>query len=347
MQKNFVQFSWITIGAVYLLILVGGIVRSTGSGMGCPDWPKCFGRLVPPTHVSELPENYKEIYAQKRKEKNLRLVGFLKVIGMHQAAERVQKDESIYIEEDFNVQKTWIEYLNRLLGVLVGLLILVTFFASLSYLKNQPTITFLAFFAFVLVVFQGWIGSIVVSTNLLEGMVTLHMFLAIIQVLLMTYNVHLAQNTRKTISYFPNNTVSSSTKILLLITIVLSLGQVLLGTQVREQIDSIAREIATRSQWIEKLDYRFYIHRSYSLVLLGLSVFLLYRLKKEKTFNYIKTPYLLLLATIGIAIVTGATMAYFSVPAFLQPLHLILAVIMMGLEWQIWLRIKNSLFLNK
>lgn len=176
MRKNFVQFSWVTILAVYLLILVGGIVRSTGSGMGCPDWPKCFGKIVPPTDIRELPENYKEIYAQKRKEKNLRLVGFLKSIGMKDAAQRVQNDETIYIEEDFNVQKTWIEYLNRLLGVLIGLLIFVTFITSLSYLKTKPIVSILSFVALLLVGFQGWIGSIVVSTNLLEGMITLHMF---------------------------------------------------------------------------------------------------------------------------------------------------------------------------
>jgi cytochrome c oxidase assembly protein subunit 15 len=341
MQKFFIRFSWITILAIYLLILAGGIVRSTGSGMGCPDWPKCFGEYIPPTRLEQLPANYKEIYAEKRREKNLRLVGFLKAIGMREAAERVQNDESIYIEEDFDVTKTWIEFLNRLLGVLIGLMIFVNFIASLSYRKTKPLVPVLSFLAIILVGFQGWIGSIVVSTNLLEGMITLHMFLAIVQVLLMAFTAEIA---RKTYSQEPQGTLQISKNLwaLLWITMLLSFGQVLLGTQVREQIDAVAREIGNRSAWVEKLDYRFYVHRSYSLLLLALNVFLLFKLRKitQEYFVKIRFLYQMLIAVLLLSILSGAIMAYFAVPAFAQPIHLALAAAMMGLEWQIFLRLR-------
>lgn len=110
----------VTVIAVYLLILAGGIVRSTGSGMGCPDWPKCFGQWVPPTSADELPEDYQDFYAEYRHQKNIKFAKYLDFFGYSEIGRAILEDESIKEEAAFNASKTWTEYLNRLLGAIVG-----------------------------------------------------------------------------------------------------------------------------------------------------------------------------------------------------------------------------------
>ena len=137
-EKNhivlFRKTSRVTLIAVYVLILVGGIVRSTGSGMGCPDWPKCFGMWIPPTDESQLANTYKEDFVEYRRNKNIKFAAYLDVMGFEEKAEQVRNDQSILTETEFNVSKTWTEYNNLLIGAVIGLLIIINFLASWKFL---------------------------------------------------------------------------------------------------------------------------------------------------------------------------------------------------------------------
>ena len=336
--KLFRRFSAVTIIAVYLLILVGGIVRTTGSGMGCPDWPKCFGSWVPPTEVSELPANYKEVYAQQRAEKNEKFVGYLTALGFDELAYQIQNDPSILVEEDFNAVKTWTEYINRLIGAVIGILIFGAFVLSIRYWKEDKTIVVLSFLAFVLVGFQGWIGSIVVSTNLLQWMITIHMLLALLIVCLLIYVYY--RSKRQVLDL----QIANGRKIewLLVLCMVASLVQVVMGTQVREAIDVLADQLA-RTEWIANLGIGFKIHRSYSLFLLAIHLYLAKLLYQHMAQSpVLKMMTYLLIGVVVIEVMSGAIMAYFGVPAFIQPLHLLLGTLIIGVQYYVWLLVRKG-----
>ena len=193
-SKRFRIIGVVTIASVYFLILVGGIVRSTGSGMGCPDWPKCFGSWVPPTNISQLPDNYLTVYKNQRIEKNKKLVNFLNKLGFTQVSQDIFSHPSQYIETEFNFSKTWIEYLNRLVGALIGVFIFFTLIFSFYYYKIDRSIFYLSVFSFILVGFQGWLGSLVVSTNLLSVMITVHMAFDLVLVAVLIYAVARSQS---------------------------------------------------------------------------------------------------------------------------------------------------------
>jgi len=329
------RFSLITLISVYFLILVGGIVRSTGSGMGCPDWPKCFGQWVPPTSVNELPDNYKEIFAEKRHKKNIKFANYLSLLGMDEKAERLLTDESIKEEADFNKYKTWTEYINRLIGVLIGLFIIATFYYSIPFLKEDKTIFFAAMATLLLVIFQGWIGSIVVSTNLITWMVTVHMFIALIIVALLVYIVF---KTHKNWKVFLQSKV---VKPWLVFCMVLVLIQIFLGTQVREMIDQIAAAFnySMRGSWVENLGNTFLIHRSFSWVILLSHVVLFYFFIKRGVQSI---SLYLIGAIILLSILTGITLNYLDFPAAMQPIHLLLGTVLFGVQFLLFLQLQNK-----
>jgi cytochrome c oxidase assembly protein subunit 15 len=120
-----------------------------------------------------------------------------------------------------------------------------------------------------------------------------------------------------------------------------SISQVLLGTQVREAIDRvIASPIFgyNRETWIEQMGLPFYIHRSYSLLILGLHIYLIWQLRNNIQQQGIIYKFVqALVLIVVIEILSGTIMAYFSIPAYVQPIHLTLAIVSLGIQFVILL----------
>jgi len=316
---------------LYLLILVGGIVRSTGSGMGCPDWPKCFGMWVPPTEASQLPSNYKEVYTAQRVAKNKKLALTLERLGFKQVAGDIFAHPTQYIETDFNATKTWIEYINRLFGALTGVFVFLTVLYSLPYWRSDRTVFWLSFGAFILTGVQGWLGSLVVSTNLLPVMVTIHMGLALVIVAMLIYAV---ERSQKDTSVSASLTLSREVWFWLWLAILLTFTQIIIGTQVRERVDVVAftANYANRGGWVQQLGSVFTTHRTFSAVLFAVNVYLVYRLLQLRSRVMHRLAFAII-ALVGMEIVAGVVLGAFAIPAAVQPIHLTLATVLFGIQF--------------
>jgi heme a synthase len=146
---SFQRLALWTTATTYFLILVGGLVRASGAGLGCPDWPRCFGSWIPPASVADLPPQF---------------------------------DPAL-----FNPTLMWTEYVNRLLGVTVGFLIFATTVSAWRHHRREPRILWTTVAAFLLVGYEGWLGGRVVAHGLAAWIVTAHLIVAIVIVQLLLY----------------------------------------------------------------------------------------------------------------------------------------------------------------
>ncbi len=311
---RFRRLGILAIFAIYLVILVGGVVRASGAGMGCPDWPTCFGQWVPPIDESQLPTNYQEIYAERG-----------------------------YKDTQFNPIKTWTEYTNRLVGVSIGMVIIFTAWASRIYLKADKKVFYLSLTVLFLVCFQGWLGSAVVASNLKPFMITLHMLLALFIVALLIYTI--ARSQHDFITRLETVQIPKIVYQVLMATMAMTLLQVMMGTQVREAVDLIANEhkYIERQYWRDSFPVIFYVHRSFSALILFTNAWLSW-----KIYNHVAKRHLLSRAVYGLmglivtAILAGVSLDRLGMPAIAQPIHLLMANLIFGMQFFIYICLRYA-----
>lgn len=323
-SKGYLRFSWLTLVFIYLVIIAGSVVRTSGSGMGCPDWPKCFDQYIPPTSESQLPENYKEKYADYRATKIARFSKFLAAIGFDKTAKELENDESLLVEQDFNARKTWVEYGNRLVGFIAGNMVLILFIWTLIKHRKRRSLLILTFLNLVLMGIEGWFGSIVVATNLVPWTITLHMFLALVIVGIHIKIIRIIRN--RSYQFKPQSVF----KYLFYFSVALTFIQIILGAQVRQEIDFMVFDMVDRTAWISNMEGDFYFHRSFSWLLLGVNLVLLYLNRKYK---YGIPTIRIIVGLILIEFLTGVLFSYADMPAFTQPVHLLTASILLGFQY--------------
>ena len=338
MNKRFNQLTKISLILIYLVIIAGAIVRMTGSGMGCPDWPKCFGYMIPPTEEKEL--FFKPYHQYNEGEMIL-----LNSERFYTALKDFKSDELINLSNwnlfekhdyvTYDPVHTWIEYLNRLIGALAGIPILLFTIISIYYWRDYKYLTLISVLTVLGMGFQAWLGKTVVDSNLAPYKITIHMLMALVIVGLILVLIVQTKKVNKS-----NNRLFKN---LIIFSIILTLIQVVLGTQVREFVDEQVKLIGyDKANWLTGVPLKFYIHRSFSVLVLIVNLYLLY-LNKKLNLGYNKINYVIVL--IGVEIFTGILMYYFDFPLLSQPIHLVIATIIFGLQFYILLEylVRNKL----
>jgi cytochrome c oxidase assembly protein subunit 15 len=320
-SRRFLRFQWITLIGLFLVICAGSFVRITGSGMGCPDWPKCFGQWVPPTAEEQLPANYLSIFQEKRAKKAVKFCKFLTAIGMKETAEKIKADPTLLKEEPFNAARTYTEYINRLLGFLAGNLMLAGLFWSLLFYRKRWLLT-LSAINLVLIAVEAWFGSIVVATNLVPWTITVHLFLALVILLIQMYLIY-----RISPKHGTKILVNPLTFYIWWAVFAITFYQMFLGTQVREYIDALTKQGLGRDAWSDYLGIEFLIHRSFSWLVLILLFYLGWKNEKESKLRIIRWAFVIL----SIELFAGVLLAYFDLPGLVQTAHLVFATILLGI----------------
>ena len=282
-NKFFFRSALISTILSYLLIFVGGLVRVSGSGLGCPDWPKCFGRWIPPTSIEQIPAHI---------------------------------DPAI-----FNIVLAWIEYGNRMLGVIVGISIVVMTIIAIIYFRKNSKILYSSILSLFLVGANGGLGAIVVSSLLNSFVVSLHMILALFLVSVLSYTTIESYKLTNS-NQFTGIHLSRSVSISLIALWILIIVEILLGTGIRTNIELIAIDnpLLSKGELLNALESYKYLHSVLGFSLLFLSAYLSY-LFKDDFLGLSKQLVYFIFVMILFQIFLGELMIFFELPQLTRLFH--------------------------
>ncbi len=287
----------------YLVVLAGAVVRATGSGMGCPDWPKCFGMIIPPTRLDQLPSDYKTRFLVQGKE-----------------------------IADFNAFHTWTEYLNRLLGVASGVLILAVLISALRVRKQDSLLWILALCLLLLTLFQAWLGALVVSSNLAPVRITVHMIAALIMLALLLTIWQRSKNAsgKPTVP----SPISKRMKVGILGLLLL---QLLLGSRVRQNVDAFRKVATPSNELVEKLGFGLELHAALGTIIWLMLMWLYSRyILPLPPKDSVRARWNLMVGLATFELAVGIFLKYLHIPQYAQPIHLLSATVLAGVAWVEW-----------
>ncbi len=317
-QRLLPRFALLTVVLLYLVVLAGSVVRATGSGMGCPDWPRCYGQLIPPTEASQI--DFSKLDLPKF-QAAWRRTG-------HETGEVTTE----MLRKGFNARETWIEFSNRCIGALSGLAALGTLVCAILARPRSPRLIWLLVVQCVLFGVVAWLGKEVVDANLLPWKVTLHMSLAIALVTTALLARHWIKPGRPV-------PVLPSLRWHLLASLLFLLVQIFVGTQVREAVDHLPEGDCCGGRVESALGVPLVWHRVGAIGVLTIVAIAFFRLKFSPP-SAASAPVLITLTGLLVTVEygVGVLLVLAGLPALLQPVHLVMAILLHGMLFSLLMR---------
>ncbi len=311
--SEFYKSAIITIILLYTLVLVGGFVRITESGDDCPDWPKCYGSWLPPMTIDDIPEEFNPTQD--------------KVYG------------------------SWIEYFNRLLGVILGISMLYTFYKSIKVYKYDRQIFYGSFISLTMVIIAGWVGGQIAQNidgnNVMsQYSVSIHLYIAMITLISIVYTTNrsfllINKDCEK------NNYYTKESYYMFFAILVINLLLVFSGSFIRTYIDDDS---------IKKISYflrmEYYVENTgiikFAHPILGFSMLALLGLlwnhvnNLSKSSSIVKSLLSILLILIMVQIIIGEGLRFNFIHETFRLYHLWISTVILGIVIVATQRIKFS-----
>ena len=300
--KIFYKSSIITVILLYILVLVGGFVRITDSGDDCPDWPKCYGSWFPPLSLEDIPEHFNPTQD--------------KVYG------------------------SWIEYFNRLIGVVLGISMLITFYKSVYVFKYDKIIFYGSLCSLILIVIAGWFGGQIAQNidgiNVMhQHSVSIHLYIAILTIISLVYTTN-----RSFLLLYPNceqeASYSKESVYIFFAILILNLLLVFSGSFIRTFIDDdLIKELPyflRMEHYVFKTGLIKFIHPILGFLMLGLlGVLWNHIINISNSSNILKILVKILLILVGLQVFIGEGLRFDFIHESFRLYHLWLSTVILGI----------------
>lgn len=219
-QDWFLRIALLASALALFVVVLGAFVRLSDAGLGCPDWPGCYGHIdVPKTH------------------------------------EEVQLANTAYPERPVEADKAWKEMIHRYFAGTLGLLVLIMAILALRNRRSEKQQVFVPLFLVGLIIFQALLGMWTVTIKLNPTIVMSHLMGGLATLSLLWW-VSLRQG-RLFVQRLPSTDDYSRLRRMALIGLLIVIFQIMLGGWTSANYAALhCPDFPTcQGQWIPSLDF--------------------------------------------------------------------------------------------